>query len=1128
MSNDHEGLNQPITDPLTGAYSRALLPPRLAEELGRAARGDTGCALFLFDVDHFKSVNDSYGHQRGDEVLRELVQRVNALIRTYDVLFRYGGDEFVLLLPDTAKADAVKVALRLVDSLRSVPFPGEPPLTVSVSLGVATFPDDAVDAEGLLEVADRRNYLAKGRGRACAVADDVKSEDKAVSSRLLERDTPLAAVQEFLTRLYVDARGALRVTGDRGAGHTRFMTEAAKLGKLRGFHVVALTDGSDDPPEPAPGASILVTADRGTTGRASRWVAKLLAGEPPPPRLGVVYTQDGWADPGLGDDVPVVDTAELLPWSPAALRIWLRTVLQGEPTPVLVAWLMQRSGGLPARAEQAVDRLIARDALPRTESGAYTIAPALLENVTTRRRKLPQPLTELVGRQQETAQVAQLLAATRLVTLTGPGGIGKTRLSLAVAAAVADGFPDGTVFVAVAEATTTALVVTAIAGALDVAEQPGQPLLDTIGDTVGEQSVLLVIDNFEQVVAAAPVLSTLLAAAPQLRILVSSRERLALYGEQVYPVPPLPVPDLGALPSGVDTVSAALAQSPALALFNARARAANYAFTLAPDELAATAQLCRRLDGLPLAIELTAAHSDTLTPTQLLTQLSDRLDIGDGPQDRPGRQQTLSKAIEWSVDLLDAADLRLFIHLGAFSDGCTPNAVASLGTPPVDPAELVKRLDALCDKSLLQLAPTGPAGASSAEDGVPPERRYHMLETIRAYAATRLEQDTDRDRIRADHAAYFVAFSAGCAEHLTGPDQAQWVTRIERDHQNLRVAFEFLLSRGDGAAAATVVLGLWRFWRNGNSIGEGRTWLRQVVDRATVLDGAVLGRVLHASAILAAAQDDNHTAELLAQQSLSHALDAGDAPGAAHAHNALGIALLGAGDYRAAREHFLRCLSGWTDLDQRLGMAMAYGNLTKVALRVGDTDEAAGYAERCLQIEQAVGNTRGIQLGQACMGEILLARHDVPGAQAALRESLSLSRALGDVFGEAMALFQLGRAARIDGDEPEATRLTVQALTLRHGVGDREDLATSLDTIAVLAASRDPDLAARLLGAADAIRAQHRLPIPAAISADRDTTRQRLLDLLGEHQLTTTVATGRLTPLDVLVAEAEAFADAPA
>jgi hypothetical protein len=208
-------------------------------------------------------------------------------------------------------------------------------------------------------------------------------------------------------------------------------------------------------------------------------------------------------------------------------------------------------------------------------------------------------------------------------------------------------------------------------------------------------------------------------------------------------------------------------------------------------------------------------------------------------------------------------------------------------------------------------------------------------------------------------------------------------------------------------------------------------------------------------------------------------------------------------------------------------MAMAYGNLTKVALRVGDIDEAAGYAQRCLQIEQAVGNTRGIQLGQACMGEILLARHDVPGAQVALRESLSLSRELGDVFGEAMALFQLGRAARIDGDEPEATRLTVHALTLRHGVGDREDLATSLDTIAVLAASRDPDLAARLVGAADAIRAQHRLPIPAAVSADRDTTRQRLLDLLGEHQLITTIATGRLTALDVLVAEAEAFADTP-
>lgn len=1123
MTTGHDGLNQPITDPLTGAYSRALLAPRLAEELGRAARGDTGCALFLFDVDHFKSINDSYGHPRGDDILCEIVQRVHGLIRTYDSLFRYGGDEFVLLLPDTAKSDAVRVGLRLVDSLRSEPFPGDPPLTVSVSLGVACFPDDASDAEGMLAAADRRNYLAKGRGRACAVADDVKSEDKAVSSRLLERDTPLSAVQEFLTRLFAEPHGALRITGDRGAGHTRFMTEVAKLGKLRGFHVVALTAASDAVPEPPPpGASVLVTADRGTAPRAGRFVAALLAGESEPPRLGVVYSADGFADPGLGVDLPLMDTAELTPWSPAALRIWLRTVLQGEPTPVLVAWLAQRSGGLPARAEQTIDRLIARNALPRTESGAFTIGAALLETPTARRRKLPQPLTELVGRQQETAQVAQLLAAARLVTLTGPGGIGKTRLSLAVAAAVADGFTDGAVFVAVAEATTTELVVAALASALDVVELPGQPLLETIGEAIGEQSTLLVIDNFEQVVAAAPVLSTLLAAAPQLRILVSSRERLSLYGEQVYPVPPLPVPDLDALPPGLDAVTAALAQSPALALFHARALAANYAFTLAPDELAATVQLCRRLDGLPLAIELAAAHSDTLTPAQLLAQLSDRLDVGRVPLDSPSRQQTLRNAIDWSVDLLDEADLRLFTYLGAFSGGCFLDAVAALeGAGLTDTENGAKRLEGLCDKSLLQRQPAAPA--QLADDG---ERRYRMLETIRAYAAERFDGDPARDRIRANHAAHFAAFAAACGEHLTGPDQARWVARIEQDHQNLRSAFEFLLSIGDGAAAATVVLGLWRFWRNGNYLGEGRTWLRQVVDCAGTLDGSVVGKVLHASAILAAAQDDNDTARTLAQQSLRRAMDAGDTSGVAHAHNALGIATLGTGDYPTAREHFLRCLHSWNELDQRLGMAMAYGNLTKVALRVGDVDEAAGYAERCLEIERAVGNIRGIQLGQACMGEILLARHDVPGAQHALRESLSLSRSLGDVFGEAMALFQLGRAARMKGDESEALRLTVQALSLRHGVGDREDLATSLDTIAVLAASHEPELAARLLGAADAMRAHHRLPVPAAMASDRDSARQRLLDSLGEHRLTTALATGRLSALELLVDEAEAFADA--
>src|SRR5689334_5574121 len=244
MSTDGDDRSQAIRDPLTGAYSRGLLDSRLDEEISRASRSHTGCALFLFDIDYFKSINDAYGHQRGDEILAQLTERINGLVRGYDVLFRYGGDEFVLLLPETDKADATRVALRLAEGVKEEPYAGEPPLSVSVSVGVAAFPDDAADAEGLLAAADRRNYIAKHRGRACAVADDVEADVRPVSSRLLERDLQLGLAREFLTRIAIGERGSLAVTGDRGAGFSRFLEELARAGQLRGFDVVATTDVS--------------------------------------------------------------------------------------------------------------------------------------------------------------------------------------------------------------------------------------------------------------------------------------------------------------------------------------------------------------------------------------------------------------------------------------------------------------------------------------------------------------------------------------------------------------------------------------------------------------------------------------------------------------------------------------------------------------------------------------------------------------------------------------------------------------------------------------------------------------------------------------------------------------------
>ncbi|WP_433213686.1 diguanylate cyclase [Dactylosporangium sp. CS-047395] len=1035
-----------VQDPVTGARPRAALDDAL--------HAVDGASLLLFDVDHFKTVNDAFGHLRGDMLLRQLAERIQGLIRAEDVLFRYGGDEFVLLLPGTAADEALRLAIRLTDEVRAREFAGTPPLHLSISLGVASSPADGTDGESLIAVADRRNYLAKRRGRGQAVGDDIEADPAAGSSRLWERDAALSATQEFMTRVSSGLRGRLRITGPKGAGHTRFLREVAQIARLRGF--ATETPGA---PAAATDKPLIRLADVGD----------------PVPALGdaaaVVYATTDLN--GNGDP-----TIELTPWSPATLKIWLRIALAGEPTRALLDRLVERSGGLPARAEAELQRLRAQGELVAAGDGTWGVKPAAPKR---RRTRLPVPMTKLVGRDRETARVAGLVRDGRLVTLVGPGGIGKTRLSLAAATAVADEFADGAVFVPLADTTDAELLTAALARALHVTELPDQHLFDTVLDQLAEAEQLLVLDNFEQVVDdGAALVSDLLAAAPGVRALVTSRERLSLYGEQVYQVP-------------------TLADSPAVMLFEQRARAVDADFEITIDTALPVAQLCRRLDGLPLAIELAAARIDRWSPDELLDHLTEHLDReldtlgGGGPRDLPARQQTLRGAIDWSFVLLDTEEQRLMTELSVFVGGWTAAAALAVTAPGGDLDLLAKRLAALVDKHLV---------VRDDDEG-----RYHLLSTIRAYARNRLgDERGPADR----HADFYAAFAEASAVGLTGADQVEWTGRIESDYENVRAAF----GHGDGPTRTRICLGLWRYWRNGAHIGEGRDWLARAL-AADVPDDGTRARLLHAAAILAATQDEHEAAYGFGEESLRRATAAGDRATIGHAHNAMGIAAIGGGDHAAATAHFGESLAVWRELDVPQGVAASLGNLGKVALSRGDYAAAERYAGECLDLERANENTRGILLALECVGQALLGRGDVAGARAALDESLALSRQIGDAFGAAMAQHQLGLAALAEGDRAEALRLLVAALITRHEVGDRLDLAISLDVVAALLAAEDPAHAARLVGAADGLRARHRLPEP----PDAQTLRAQTLPRVAEHQRDR--AAGRAVSLDHIVESVE-------
>jgi len=1137
-------IDDSVIDPVTGAFSRASLLPRLQAELSRVGRAGGSCSLFLFDVDFFKTVNDVYGHLRGDEVLRQMAERVQHTVRAHDALFRFGGDEFVVLLPDTEHADAVQLALRLIDQMKESEFPGDPPLRLSISLGVATYPEDGTDSTALIASADRRNYAAKRRGRAGVVADDggdAVERDDAGGSRMWQRDTAVAAVHDFLTRLTSEGTGALRVKGQPGVGHTRFLEEVSRLATMRGLAVVEIgadseaddrarhergggyQRGSVPLPDPRPGQGVLLVADLDAGPKVTPTLARWAEEGALPQPLGLAYAATDLAAGPTPGGLPVLQTAELSPWSPATLRIWLRAALRGEPSRTLTNWFSKQTGGLPAAAVRELERLRVRNGLTPTDNGGWTLSPVLLGR-PRRQVRLPAQLTALLGREEETRHVTRLLTQTRLVTLVGPGGVGKTRLSMALARSLADDYDDGVVFVPLADTDAAEQVVVAIAQALGVGDVPDSSPLECVIDHLAEASLLLVLDNLEHVLDAGPMIGQLLAAAPSISVIVTSREPVSIYGEQVYRVPPLSLPDLAALPADEAGVERILGTSPAVALFDQRARAVNPDFTLTPETLPAVAELCHRLDGLPLAIELTAARADRMTPPELLAHLGHHLEaLGAGPRDRPQRQQTLRGAIDWSIALLDPHDQHLFATFGAFGGGCTADAaltVAGWSSSDLDERDLAlkavtQRLENLATKSLV-LVDFDPDG----------QARYRMLRTIHSYAVVRLSiagAETARDL----HLAHFQGFAARSGQGMAGPDQAEWAARLQLEYPNMRAAMSWALERGRGPAAADVCGGLWRYWRNGEHIREGREWLERILARRGLDDEVRLG-LLYPAAVLAATQDDAAAASRLGRDGLRLAEALGDRRAAAQAHNILGVSELTVGRYDEAGDHFRYSLAVWRELDEPPGMAIALGNLAKVSLRLGAVDAAGDHIDQCLALERAAGNRRGILLGLECLAEVLLARADLTGARAIASEGLALARELGDVFGEAMALHQLGLAELATGNEAEALRLFLAALERRHEVGDRDDLAVSLEAVAETTVDAQPRLAVRLAAAAHALRQRLRLAAPADIEPRRRSLIASAKALIGERDFAREWAAGRSAPLDLVVDHAldEATPDA--
>jgi predicted ATPase/transcriptional regulator with XRE-family HTH domain len=737
------------------------------------------------------------------------------------------------------------------------------------------------------------------------------------------------------------------------------------------------------------------------------------------------------------------------------------------------------------------------------------------------RYPLPVPLTPLIGRSRDVASVCAALqrADVRLLTLLGPPGVGKTRLSLQVASDLRAAFPTGVCFVALAPIRDPDLVPAIIARALDVHEAGDRPLVESLQAYLRDKQLLLVLDNIEQVVAAAPVITELLAGAPDLKVLSTSRIALHLSGEHEYAVPALELPDLLHLPS-----VEALIECPAVALFQARAQAVQPNFVVSGANAQAVAAICHRLDGLPLVIELAATRSKVFTPEALLARLDQRLPLlSSGARDLPPRQQTLRSAIAWSYDLLSAAEQTLFERLGVFGGGCTFEAAEAIcgswelgvgswgdeaATPtPISqlPTPMLDGLTSLIDQSLVQQAAVGvtPNGYS--------EPRFIMLETIREYALERLAEHGEEQMLRRRYAMYYLTLAEQAEQGLQGSDSRRWLDRLEAEHDNLRAVLVWSQRvAGDQELGLRLAAALWWFWWARGHGSEGRYWLEQALSAGEELKieteelrndrsqfstpnrpestrfSIFRAKALVAAGVLAAAMDVTAAREPL-EVALAIYQELEDQPGCAFPLVLLGWLSAFEGDPtvgQALIEEGLTLFRMRPTRD-RWGFGRALFVAALVAMQRGDYGAARGLCEESLVVFRALGQPYGISQALNYLGDLARLQGNYAEAAAYYAESLPLVRQASVKSDIASLLHNLGYVALVQGDSGRAAALFGEGLALQREIGHQQGIAECLAGCAAVAAAQGQgERAAHLFGAADALSAHAGGPVWPAEQAE--------------------------------------------
>jgi predicted ATPase/class 3 adenylate cyclase len=736
-----------------------------------------------------------------------------------------------------------------------------------------------------------------------------------------------------------------------------------------------------------------------------------------------------------------------------------------------------------------------------------------LQTLDSSPNNLPIQPTPFIGRAREVANIQQhlLRQEVRLLTLTGPGGVGKTRLGLQVAAEASEHFKDGTWFVSLAPLSDPDLVIPTLAEILEVREVAGRSLLDRLKASLHEKHLLLLLDNFEHVVSAATQVADLLGACPRLKLLVTSREALHVRAERAFPVPALALPDPDHLPDPLT-----LSQYEAVALFIERAQAVKPDFQVTNTNAPAVAEICARLDGLPLAIELAAARTRLLPPQALLTRLEQRLQLlTSSLRDAPARQHTLRETIQWSYDLLPEEEQQLFRRLSVFVNGCELSAVEAVCHTPGDRKEAVlDEVTSLVDKNVLQ--------QMAVEEA---ESRFTMLETIREFGLERLTASREMDATRQAHASYYFALAEEAASELTGPRSAEWWKRLEREHDNLRAALEWSLEPAQTGSNPDMALRfcatLKEFWWVRGFNSEARAFLEQALAGCEGASTSARASVLSAAAVFTGMLGNLQRAAALWQESLVLYRELGDTRGIASSLQELWII-----SRREARNAALQLLEESVRLLRELGdkeaLAWSLFSLADLLGAQGEYGRANARLEECLALHTELGDKGGMAMYFGISGGEALIRGNATTANTLYKQSLALWQEMGARWHAFWSLSALGRIKASQGDFAAALAFHEQSLAVAREVHDDWLYAYCLEGWASFVAKQEKYVwAARLWGTAEYLRERCGYPLPPFDRVDYEPAVAAARIRLGEQAFAAAWAEGRTMTFEQVLAASE-------